>query len=128
MGLCGLPLDLDLSVMRADVVIDLLIAAVIWGSMYMWIGRFTLLQWKQGVRGVVFLAVSALLSYFVGHWSLVFIIGHPLLGLLIHVLWCRSHGLHWVRFDPEAYRASEREWLDKLERRSRRAGSSPAES
>ena len=96
---------------------DLVIAVGMWVGPYLLIGRFTALQWKQGVRGVVYITVAGLLSLFFGHWSLLYIVGHPLVGLLVHVAWCRAHDFHWLRFDPEAYQRSEKEWLDRMRRR-----------
>ena len=103
--------------MRPDVVTDLAIAAGMWLGPYLLIGRFTWLQWKQGVRAALYFTLAGLLSFFFGHWSLLFILGHPLVGLLIHVAWCRAHGFDWLRFDPEAYQRSEKEWFDRMGRR-----------
>ncbi|NOY27189.1 MAG: hypothetical protein GXP62_15075 [Oligoflexia bacterium] len=66
-------------------------------------------------KSVIYLVLTGLaawLSPWLG-WALA--LGHPLLGALIHVRWCRSHGIDPVRVEPrDQYVRATTLWVEKL--------------
>ena len=67
-------------------VIDLGVAIVVWSIGFAVFGRFIAPRWKVLGKLVFYLSVSTLLSWWIQHWSLLWIVGHPLLGLAGHFL------------------------------------------
>lgn len=62
--------------------------------------------WKVPGKIVAYLAMVALLSYWIGHWSVLLGWLHQLAGLAFHIRFSRKHGFTWYRVeDPERYRA-----------------------
>lgn len=78
-------------------------------------------RWKRYGKLLFSVVVSVLLAAMVGWWSLIFILGHPLMGLVGHLWWCRSHGFDWKSVDPEQYRASQEAWVARMNARQRQA-------
>jgi hypothetical protein len=90
--------------------IDLVIAMLFWMAGFAVFGRFIVPRWKVGGKLVFYLVVAVLLSRWVGHWSLVWILGHPLLGIWGHWLWCRRHGISWLTCQPRDRYLALRPW------------------
>jgi hypothetical protein len=101
-----------------------------WGPLVIWLGINALavpLTWqliwptyKRYGKVAVSLVASAVLSWAVGWWSLLFILGHPLAGIAGHIWWCKRHKLPVLRPDPDAYRRTQEKWADDLAKRTRR--------
>jgi hypothetical protein len=90
--------------------IDLVLAAMLWLVLFALFGRFIAPRWKVAGKAVFFLAVAAALSAWVGHWSLIWIIGHPLLGVWGHIWWCRQHQINWITCEPRDKYLALRPW------------------
>ena len=90
--------------------IDLSIAFALWLGSFVVFGRFIVPRWKVGGKLVFYLAVTALLSAWVGHWSLIWVIGHPALGISGHVWWCRTHEISWLTCEPRDRYLALRPW------------------
>ncbi|HAA76423.1 TPA: hypothetical protein DCE37_15015 [Candidatus Latescibacteria bacterium] len=57
------------------------------------------------------MGISSGLSYAFGHYSLVFIVLHPVSGLACHIAACRKHGIDWLTCEPrELYQAFHDAW------------------
>ncbi len=99
--------------------LDLAIAVVLWSVGFTLFGRFIAPRWKVGGKLVFYLAVSTVLTWWVGHWSLIWIVGHPLLGVAGHVWWCRRNGINWITCEPRDRYLELRPWaITPDERRS----------
>jgi uncharacterized membrane protein len=93
--------------------IDLAVALVLWLSGFVVFGRFISPRWKIGGKLVFYLAVTALLSAWVGHWSLIWVIGHPALGVGGHIWWCRKHDINWLTCEPRDRYLAIRPWAEQ---------------
>lgn len=66
-------------------------------------------RWKLVGKVVFFVAGVALLSWWIGHWSILVAWVHQGVGLGFHVWFCRKHGFTWYAVeDPERYVALSR--------------------
>ena len=91
--------------------IYLLIAACIWFVGYFHNGRFVRPKWKIPGKFIFYMGVSFALVHWFGHWGLLFIVGHPLIGLIFHVNVCRKNDINWVTCEPrEKYLELEEKW------------------
>lgn len=58
----------------------------------------------------LFLLVTVGLSFWFGYWALIFVIGHPALGVGGHIGWCRKHGINWLTCEPRDRYLELRPW------------------
>ncbi|MEM6925371.1 MAG: hypothetical protein AAF602_00465 [Myxococcota bacterium] len=73
-------------------------------------------RWKVVGKTIAYFGVVALLSRWVGHWSVLVATGHQVLGLGFHVWFSRQHGFTWYAVDdPERYVALSRAWVGREE-------------
>ena len=93
-----------------SLIIDLTIALTLWFAGFLIFGRFIAPRWKVGGKLAFYLAVSAALSFYFGHWSLLWIIGHPLLGIGGHIWWCNKHQISWLTCQPREKYLQLRPW------------------
>jgi len=78
----------------------LLIAAEIWILGYLHTGRFVRPRWKIPGKFIFYVGVSFVLALWIGHFSLIFIIGHQLIGLIFHIRACNRNNINWLRCEP----------------------------
>ena len=90
--------------------IDLVLAVAIWLAGFAVFGRFIAPRWKIWGKLIFYLGVAALLSAWLGHWSLIWIVGHQLLGIGGHMWWCRQHGISWLTCTPREKYVELRPW------------------
>ncbi|MBX2974551.1 MAG: hypothetical protein KF721_00365 [Ignavibacteriaceae bacterium] len=64
-------------------------------------GRFIRPQWKKVGKLFAYLIISSILILSIAHYSLIFIIGHQLLGGVGHFMICKKHGIDWKTCQPE---------------------------
>jgi len=76
------------------------IAILIWFAGYFHTGRFVRPKWKIPGKLIFYVAVSFGLVHWFGHWGLIFIIGHPLIGLIFHMRVCKKHDIDWRSCEP----------------------------
>ena len=89
----------------------LLLAVLIWFLGYFHTGRFVRPKWKIPGKFIFYIAVSYGLAYWFEHWSLIFIIGHPLIGLIFHIRACRKNDINWVNCEPrDKYIELQEKW------------------
>lgn len=74
-------------------------------------------NWKRYGKVIFSLLIATVLAINFGWWSLIFVIGHPLIGLAVHIWWCRKCGLNWKSPDADEYRASQQAWVEGLQKR-----------
>ncbi len=89
---------------------DLAVAVAIWPAGFAVFGRFIAPRWKVFGKLVFYLAVAALLSAWLGHWSLIWIVGHQLLGVAGHIWWCRRNEINWLNCTPRDRYLELRPW------------------
>ena len=88
-----------------------LIATVIWLLGYFHNGRFVRPKWKIPGKFIFYIGVSLALAHWFGRWALVFLIGHPLIGLLFHIRICWKYQIDWLSCEPrEKYLALQEKW------------------
>lgn len=88
-----------------------LIAILIWCLGYLHSGRFVRPKWKIPGKFIFYVGLSAALAHWFGHWGLIFIIGHPLIGLLFHIKVCKAHGINWRNCTPrDKYINLQEQW------------------
>jgi hypothetical protein len=88
-----------------------ILAILIWTAGYFHTGKFVRPKWKIPGKFIFYIVVSALLIYWIGHYSLIFIIGHQLLGLIFHLIVCKKHNINWLTCEPkEKYIALQEKW------------------
>ena len=81
----------------------LLLAAVIWLFGFRFFGgRFIRPKWKQPGKFIAYMAISFVLLILIGHYALIFIIGHQALGGIWHYKICKKHGIDFWTSQPEA--------------------------
>lgn len=78
-----------------------LLALTLWVIGYFHTGKYVRPKWKIPGKLLFYMSVSAILIYYFHLYSLFFIIGHPLLGLIFHISVCRKHGIDWVNCEPK---------------------------
>ena len=90
-----------------NIYFDLFIAATLMCFMVLLAGKFEAGQpmWRRIMRAVLLIAGTGVLSYFFGHWSLVYPLGMTILGGTFHIWWCRKNGIDPITAEPyELYR------------------------
>ncbi len=100
--------------MNPDLLLPLLIAGAVSAVTAPLTLRLVFPPWKRFGKVVVYLSLATVLAFFFGWWSLLFILGHPALGLALHIAWCRRDGLDWQRLDAEEYRKSQEDWVRRM--------------
>ncbi len=93
--------------------IRMIAATVFWCAGFTVFGRFVSPRWKVAGKLVFYLAACWALSMVVGNWSLVWIVGHPLLGILGHAWWCRRHDINWITCEPRDRYLELRPWAHR---------------
>jgi hypothetical protein len=89
----------------------LVLALVIWILGYFHTGRLVRPRWKIPGKFIFYLGVSAALVFWLEHFSLMFIIGHPTVGLIFHTSVCKKHGINWWTCEPvEKYLSLQDKW------------------
>jgi len=89
----------------------LLIALVLWLAGYFHTGKYVRPKWKIPGKLFFYLAVSTGLVYYFDYYALLFILGHPLLGLLFHIRICKKHHINWINCEPrEKYIELQEKW------------------
>lgn len=87
------------------------IATLIWFAGYLHNGKFVQPKWKIPGKFFFYIGVSFALVYWFKHWGMIFIIGHPLLGLMFHLKVCRENDIDWVTCEPrEKYLGLQEKW------------------
>lgn len=94
--------------MQSDLIIEkyhffyFLLSVGVWFLSYRYFGgRFIRPQWKKVGKLFAYLIIASILILSIGHYSLIFIIGHQLLGGVGHFMICKKHGIDWKTCQPE---------------------------
>lgn len=89
----------------------LLIALIIWFAGYFHTGKYVRPKWKITGKFIFYIVVSVLLIYWIDHYSLFFIVGHQLIGLIFHLIVCKKHNINWINCEPkDKYIALQEKW------------------
>ena len=78
----------------------LITSVLIWVLGYFHTGKFVRPKWKVPWKLVFYVGVSAILVHWFGHWGLIFIITHPLIGFLFHYKVCGENDIYWFTCAP----------------------------
>ena len=81
-------------------IILLLVAALLWFLGYFHSGRFVRPKWKIRGKFIFYMGISFALVHWFGYWGLLFIIGHPLIGLWFHFKVCKENNIDWITCEP----------------------------
>lgn len=80
----------------------LIAAVIIWLFSYHFFGgRFVRPKWKQPGKLIAYLIISFVLLLLIGHFALIFIVGHQLLGGIGHYYICKNHDIDFWTCKPE---------------------------
>lgn len=97
--------------MKNTETIYLLLSILIWFVGYFHNGRFVRPRWKILGKFIFYVGVSFVLVRWFDHWGLIFILGHPVLGLIFHTKVCRAHDINWLTCQPrEKYIELQQKW------------------
>lgn len=89
----------------------IILTLIIWSISYLHTGKYVKPKWKQFGKFIFYITVSIILIFWVKHYSLIFIIGHQLLGLLFHIKVCKQNGINWINCKPtEEYLKLHKLW------------------
>jgi len=89
----------------------MLMAIGIWILGYIHTGKFVRPKWKRPGKFIFYVGVSFVLAIWVGHFSVLFIIGHPLIGLMFHIRACQKNSIDWLNCQPrEEYLKLQEKW------------------
>lgn len=89
----------------------IVLAIVLWIFGYIHTGRHLRPRWKITGRLLFYLGVSVLLTLYLNHFSLMFIVGFPLVGLISHTHICERHGINWWTCQPtDKFNAVQSRW------------------
>lgn len=88
------------------------LALVNWSLGYHFFGgRFVRPKWKRPGKLIAYLVISWGLLIWIGHFALIFIVGHQLLGAIGHFTICKKNGIDWRTCQPEEkYIALTEKW------------------
>jgi len=88
-----------------------ILAVVIWLAGYLHNGKLVRPKWKIPGKFIFYVGVSVALAHWWQHYALLFVIGHPLIGLVFHTKICRAHGINWFSCEPrEKYLEVQERW------------------
>ena len=93
--------------------LELFLASTLMAAGNITFGRFEegTPRWRRLLKLTLLLVVTAILSKLFGrNWTLVFIFGAGLLGLTIHTIWCRRHGIGVWSAEPRKKYFELRGW------------------
>lgn len=79
----------------------LIISILIWILGYIHNGKFVRPKWKILGKFMFYIGISSLLVYWFGHWGILFIIGHPIIGLIFHTKVCKENNINWLTCEPK---------------------------
>lgn len=89
----------------------MILALVIWIAGFLHSGRFVRPKWKIPGKLFFYLGLSYAMVHWFGHWALLFIIGHPLIGLIFHIMVCKKSQINWLTCEPrEKYIQLQEKW------------------
>jgi hypothetical protein len=86
------------------VVLDVLLALPPFAIAFALTWRLVWPRWKLFGKTVAYIGSIAVLSTFIGHWSVLLGWLHQGIGLGFHIWFCRRHGFTWYAVeDPDRY-------------------------
>lgn len=89
----------------------MLVATIIWFIGFFHTGKFVRPRWKIPFKYLFYVFITLLLSNYFGHYAIIFVVLHPLIGLLFHISKCKQHQINWVNCQPtEKYIALQKKW------------------
>ena len=66
--------------------------------------------WRRALKWIIIIALTLVLSRWLGHWSLVVPIALGLVGLIFHFAWCRRNTIHPLNATPRRRYYALRGW------------------
>jgi len=97
--------------LSASHIFPLSLAIFIWVLGYLHTGKYIKPKWKIFGKLVFYLALSNLLIAWFGYYSLIFIIGHQLIGFIFHLKICKKYRIDWISCEPrEKYLTLQEKW------------------
>ena len=66
--------------------------------------------WKKILKWTTLILVTVGLSTVIGHWALLFPAALLVLGSIVHIGWCRKHGIDPIRATPRRRYYELRGW------------------
>jgi len=89
----------------------LAILIILWLLGYFHTGKFVRPKWKIPGKFVFYVGVSTVLAHFLGHFGLIFIVGHPAIGLIFHTKVCKENNINLLTCEPrQKYLELQEKW------------------
>lgn len=91
-----------------------------WAHRHLLPARFRTLLLSKGVlKPATYIAVALALQQVSSPAAWTYAIGHPILGVILHVRSCRANGIDPIRVEPrEKYVQATADWVNRLNNRS----------
>jgi hypothetical protein len=88
-----------------SIIIDVLISIIPLIALAAVTWRLVWPKWKLIAKLVLHPIIYGVLSFYIGHWSILFAWAHQsILGLGVHIRFCQKNGFTWYAVeDPERY-------------------------
>lgn len=84
---------------------------VIWILFYVHSGKYVRPRWKQPGKLIFYVFVSTIFGNYFGLYSVIFIVLHPLIGLIFHIKACKKHNINWITCAPiDKYITLQEKW------------------
>ncbi|MFK7819357.1 MAG: hypothetical protein AB8G99_11615 [Planctomycetaceae bacterium] len=98
-----------------------------WGHRHLFPKRFRALLMSKGLlKAIAYIAIGLAIYRFSVPFAWVYAIGHPILGVLLHVRSCRANGIDPIRVEPrERYVKLTADWVNRLVERQQAGKSKP---
>jgi hypothetical protein len=89
----------------------IVLAIVVFIFGYFHTGRHLRPRWKIAGRMLMYLGGATVTVVWLHHFSLMFIIGYPVVGLILHTQLCEKNGIDWWTCEPvEKFAALRNSW------------------
>lgn len=89
----------------------ILTACILWFTGYFHHGKYVRPKWKIPGKFLFYTLVTGILTHWFQYYALIFIIGHPLIGLLFYIKICKKYDIDWKTCKPlDKYLDLQEKW------------------
>ena len=96
--------------MGVNLELYVLLGILILGSSVFAVFEIETARWRKALKWFIVCAGTVGLYYAVGHLALIFPLGLAVLGMSVHLWWCRRHGIHPILATPRRKYYELRGW------------------
>lgn len=96
--------------METSLAVQMALAVLLQVYIYLLFGKYLVPRWKVVPQIAFYLLISWIIATSLGWWALIWIAGHPALGVFAHASWCRNNGIDWKTCEPREEYLRLRPW------------------